>query len=39
MTEIADALLGEGVIVTVRGGGETEEGYRSDAKAFACRLR
>lgn len=38
VTEIADLLLGEGIIVTVRGGGETEEIYRSDAKSVRVPL-
>ncbi|MEL7601648.1 MAG: S41 family peptidase [Bacillota bacterium] len=38
VTEIADALLGEGVIVTVRGGGETEDVYRSDTKSVRVPL-
>jgi carboxyl-terminal processing protease len=38
VTEIADALLGEGVIVTVRGGGETEDVYRSDKKSVRVPL-
>ncbi len=38
VTEIADALLGTGVIVTVRGGGETEEVYRSDVGCIQIPL-